>query len=147
MPRKFVVAAAAKRGVGIVANFASREEGSLFVQQSGQGAKDAALSLPAQSEQNEIMARKYCVDNLGDYGVVIADDAGKNCSATAKLGDQIIAQFVLYAPILKTLLGKRTAAEFAECPRETHSKKPPGSGYFWIIRPGGKGTDRADLAG
>ena len=92
------LAAPADRGVGIVVNLAAGDVRQLCVKQRGQGAQDAALGLPAQSEQNEIMARKNGVDDLGHYGVVIADDAGKNGAASAKLDDQVVAHFVFHAP-------------------------------------------------
>ena len=55
--------------------------GSLRIEQRGERAQDAALRLPAQSQQNEIMPRKNCVDDLRHHRIVITDDAGKNRAA------------------------------------------------------------------
>ena len=47
------------------------------VEQGGEGAEDARLGLAAEAEQDEVVAGEDGVDELGDDGVVVADDAGE----------------------------------------------------------------------
>jgi len=53
-----VAAPAADRGVRIVVNLASGDVRHLRVEQGRQGAQDAAFSLSAEAEQNEIVPRQ-----------------------------------------------------------------------------------------
>ena len=59
-------------------DFASGDAGQVLVEQSAQGAKDAALGLSAQTEENEIVAREDGINNLRGHGIVVADNAGEN---------------------------------------------------------------------
>ena len=121
-----VAAAAANRSVGIVVNLATGNVRRLRIEQRGQSAQDAALGLAAQSQQNEIMARKNGVDDLRHDRVVVSDDAGENRAALPEFRDQVVAHFVLHAPGTQPLFAKRTVAQFAERPRQTHDEQPPG---------------------
>ena len=79
--RNQFAAAPADRRVRIVVNLAAGDVGHLRIEQRGQGAQDAALGLAAQSQQNEIVARKNRIDDLRHDRVVISDDAGENGAA------------------------------------------------------------------
>ena len=61
-----------------------RDDGICSVEQRCQRANDAALGLPAQSEQNKIMPRENSVDDLRHDRVVIADDAREKLLARAQ---------------------------------------------------------------
>ena len=124
--RDLFPAAPANRGVGVVVNLATGDVRRLSVEQRGQGAQDAAFGLAAQSQQNEIMARKNGVDDLGHDRVVISDNAGENGAALPEFRDQVVAHFVLHAPGTQPLFAKRTLTQFAQRPRQTHDEKPPG---------------------
>ena len=80
-----VAAGAADGGVGIVVNFAALDDGDLRVHKSDQAAQDAGLRLPAQAEQNEMMARQNGVDDLRKDGVFVAVHAGKELSPFSNL--------------------------------------------------------------
>ena len=112
--RHQVAAAAADRGVRIVVNLAACDVRRPLVQQRGQHADQARLGLPAQSQQNEIVARKHGVDHLRHHGIFVSDDAGKQLLAALNLADQIVAEFVFDAAVGKFGFGKGTGAKRAE---------------------------------
>jgi hypothetical protein len=93
-----IAAPAANWGIRIVVNLAACDVWHLRIQQRGQRAQNAALGLPAQSQQNKVVARQNCIDDLWHYGVIVANDSGKNRPALAKFRGQIVTQFVLHAP-------------------------------------------------
>ncbi len=64
-------------GVGIVADLGAGDVGAGGVEQGGERAQDARFGLAAQAEQDEVVAREDGVDELGDDGVFVADDAGE----------------------------------------------------------------------
>jgi hypothetical protein len=43
------------------------------------------------------VTREDGVDNLGDYGVLVADDAGEEGIFRAEPGDEILAKLILHA--------------------------------------------------
>ena len=134
--RNLFPAAAADGRVGIVVNLATRDVRHLRIEQRRQGAQDAALGLAAQSQQNEIVARKNGVDDLRHDRVVVADDAGENRAALTEFHDQVVAHLVFHAPGTQPLFAKWTLAQFAERPRQTHDGKPPvETASARIIRP------------
>ena len=45
------------------------------IQQRRERAQDAAFRLAAQTEQNKVMARKNCIDDLRNDGIFITHDA------------------------------------------------------------------------
>ena len=90
-------------------NLAAGNVGHLRIEQRRERAQDAALGLSAQSEQDEIVARKNGVDDLRNDGVVIADDAGEDGPSSAQASNQVLAHFVLYAA------GAQTLSENAGC--------------------------------
>jgi hypothetical protein len=105
-------------------DFATGDVRNMGIEQRGQIAQDTAFGLAAQSEQNEIMTGENGVDDLRYYRVVVSHNAGKNGPALAKLGDEIVAHFVLHAPRTQPLFAEKTVAQFAERGRKTHDQNP-----------------------
>jgi hypothetical protein len=105
-------AGAADRGERIVVDFASRHDGDDLVEQRDERAEQTGLSLAAQAEQDEIMARQQRVYELWNHGVVVADDAGKEGAARAQLADQVLPDFLVHAATFHIAAFDR-APEFA----------------------------------
>ena len=110
--------------VGIVVDFAAGEIGKLGIEQRRHSAQDTAFRLPAQAEQNEIVAGKNGVDDLRHYGVVVTDYAGEDGSVTmrSKTLDQVVTQLVLHRPGARSLFGESTVAQVTKCARKTHDR-------------------------
>ena len=104
-------------------DLAARNVGHLRVEQRSQSAQDAALRLPAQSQQNEVVARKNRVDDLRHHGIVIADDARENRPTFAQPGHQVIPQLVFHMPGTQTRFREGTMAQLAKGLRNTHDRK------------------------
>jgi hypothetical protein len=62
---------------GIIVDLAASQDGNLLVEQRDQLAENAALCLAAQAEQDEVVARKDRVDQLGDHGLFVTHNAGE----------------------------------------------------------------------
>ena len=99
----------------IVVDFGTRDDGNPFVEQVGQLTDDAALGLPAQAEQDQIVPRENRVDDLRHDRLVIADDAGKDSFARAQFAQEVGAQFVFDRSGAVAAL-----SEFAEGVRQFH---------------------------
>ena len=84
-------------------NLAAGQIRRLRIEQRREGAQDAALGLTAQSQQDEIMPGKNCIDDLGHNRIVVADDAGENRAVAAQPCDQVVAHLVLHATVTHTL--------------------------------------------
>jgi len=89
-------AALAYRVVGVVADFTAGDVGETLVEQAGEGAEDAAFGLAAKAEEDEVLLGEDGVDDLRDYGVFIADDAGENGLAGLQEGDEVAAHLVFH---------------------------------------------------
>src|SRR5271156_1062462 len=107
-------ASAANRGVGIVVNFAALDHRDMRVHESHQAAQDARLRLPAQTKQNEMMARENGIDDLRQNGIVVAMHTGKKLVAPFQLAQQILAQFLAHATLRNILYRPLTAAKLTE---------------------------------
>ncbi len=98
-------------GVGVVANLGAGDVGAVRVEQSGEGAQDAGLGLAAEAEEDEVVLREDGVDDLGDDGVFVADDAGEEggfgLRGVAEFGDEVFAELVFDAA------GETGGGEFA----------------------------------
>ena len=90
----FVGAGFANRMKRIVVDLAIFDDRNVLVQQARQRPQNAALRLPAQAEQNEIMAREHRVAQLRNHRVFVADDAGENRFTLADLVNEIVAHLV-----------------------------------------------------
>ena len=78
----------------VVVDLAARDDRNLFIEQRDELAQDAALRLPAQSQQNEIVARKDGVDELRQDRLFVAQDAGKQRRAVLQQADQVLPHLV-----------------------------------------------------
>jgi len=105
---ELIAAELGDRSVGVVADFGAGDVWEIWVEEGGQGAKDARLCLSAETEEDEVVLAEDGVDDLGDDGVVVADDAreegdfivgaaGTVVSGAAKFGDEVPAQLVFDA--------------------------------------------------
>src|SRR6266478_990524 len=73
----FLAASAADRAQRVVVDLAAGDDRNFDVQQLHKTAQDAALGLPAQTQEDEIMTRKERVDDLRHNGIFVAVDAWK----------------------------------------------------------------------
>ena len=65
---------------------------------------DTTLSLTAQAEQNQIVARENRVCNLRHDGLIVADDAWKKFLARAEFAQEVSAHLVFDgAPLIIAL--------------------------------------------
>ena len=74
---------------------AAGDHGRVLVQEAGQRAQDARLGLAAQAEQDEVVPRQDRVDDPGQHGLVVADDAWKQRLVRVQAGEQVGAQLLL----------------------------------------------------
>ena len=98
---------------GIIVNLASRNDGNRVIEKFGQRAKDAALRLAAQAEQDEVVPGQNRVDDLRDDGVFVSDDAGKERGLRAEPCDQVLPDLVLHRTTLDAARGD-VASELPE---------------------------------
>jgi hypothetical protein len=99
-------------GVGVVAGFSTGYVRHCGVEQCGERAEDAGLRLATEAEEDEVVFAEDRVDDLGNDRVLVADDAGEQGLLGAELGDQVIAELVLYAA-REALGGEFAGAESA----------------------------------
>jgi hypothetical protein len=81
----------------IVVDFGAGEDGDEFVEEVGEHAEDAGFGLAAEAKEEDVMFGEEGVDDLGDDGVAVAEDAGEEVAAAAVLfefGDDVFAEFV-----------------------------------------------------
>ena len=78
---------------GVVVEFAAGNDGDLFVQQVDQGADEAGFGLAPFAQQDDVLAGEDGVFQLGNDGVVEADDAGEYGFLGADFGNQVVADF------------------------------------------------------
>ena len=78
----------------IVVNLAAGNHRDPFVEQIDEAAQNAALGLPAESEQDEIVPGENGIDELRNDGVVVADDARKERFASLQLANEVVADFL-----------------------------------------------------
>src|SRR5271163_4540128 len=107
-------AGTANRRVGIVVNFAALDHRDVRVHESHQAAQNARLGLPAQTEQNKMMARENSVDDLQQNRIVVAMHAGKKLVAIFQLAQQVLAQFLAHAALRNSFDRPLTAAKLTE---------------------------------
>ena len=91
-----VAAAPANGLVRVVVDLAALDVRDCFVQQRRQHADQPRLGLPAQSQQDEVVARQNGVDHLRHHGLLVADDAGKQRLSALELADQVAPQLILH---------------------------------------------------
>src|ERR1017187_9230976 len=131
-----LAASPADRHIRVIVDLATGDVRHLRIKQSSQSPQNSALSLAAQPEENEIMPRQDRVYDLRHHRVVIANDARKYLAAFAQPRHKIVAQFIFYPPRSESLCSKRTLAQLAESPGNTHGRTPTGKSLMPIIPPG-----------
>ena len=95
--------------VGVVVELAAVNDGDALVQQADHGANQAGFGLAALAQQDDVLAGQDGVFQLGDDGLLEADDAGKDWLFGADLGNQVAADFLAHGDGLVAAV-----AEFAE---------------------------------
>jgi hypothetical protein len=85
----------AQRRQRVVVNLAAGHDRNLFVEQVDQAAKNPALGLAAQAEQDEIVPRQNRVHQLRDDGLLVADDPWKERLAGLQLPNEIVPHLLL----------------------------------------------------
>ena len=88
----------AQRRQRVVVNLAAGHDRNLLVEQIDQAAKDPALGLAAQAEQDEVVPRQDRVHELRDDGLVVADDAREERLAGLQLPHEIVPHLLLDRP-------------------------------------------------
>src|SRR6059058_6081636 len=112
----------------VVVHFAAGEDGDLFVEQRHQLTQDAALRLPAQPEQDEVVAGEDRVHELRDHGVLVAHDAGKQGRAVLEQTDQVLPHLVLHRAMDAGVARPLAVFQFAQRGRLVHGSivnRPP----------------------
>ena len=71
-----------------------------LVEQPGDGAHQPGLALAALAEQDEVVACQQRPLDIGEHGVVEADDPGKRVLPVAQQADQVVADLRLDGPVL-----------------------------------------------
>ena len=77
-------------GERIIANFGASDVGHLLVEKRREHPDQLCFGLSAGAEQDEVMLGQDGVDDLGDDGILVADDAGKEAFAGANFGDEVL---------------------------------------------------------
>ncbi len=104
------IAAAAADGMKrIVADFAARHVGQVFIQKPGQHPDDAGLGLAAQTQQDEIVPRQHGVNDLRHHGIFVAHNAREQVLAALQLADQILPQLAFDGALAEVPLAKFAA--------------------------------------
>ena len=87
-------------GEGVVVDFGAGEDGDPFVEEFGEHAEDAGFGLAAEAEEEDVVLGEDGVDDLGDDGIAIAEDAGEEVGVAsarpprADSGDGVFSEFV-----------------------------------------------------
>ncbi len=84
-------------GKGIVVDLGTCDDGHRVVEQVDEHSQHAGLSLAAQSQKEQVVARENRVDDLGNDGLVVADNSGKQRFAASELGQQVPPHLVFDA--------------------------------------------------
>ena len=108
------VAGPADGRIGIVVDFTPCQYGQLLIEQAGEGPQDAALGLPAQPQQDEVVTREDGVDNLRNHRIVVSDDPGKKRIGLLQVADQVLPHLVLHRTVLVVLLRELALAKFSQ---------------------------------
>ena len=79
----------------VVVDLAARDDRDGLIEECRQRAQYPGFRLPAQPEQNEVVAGQEGVDELRHDRLVVADHAFEQPAALAKTGQQVVAHLVL----------------------------------------------------
>ncbi len=95
--RHQVAAPLAERPEGVVVDLAARHRGQGGIEQGGQAAEEPALGLPAQAEEDHVVAGEDRVRDLRDHRLVVAEDAGEEPLSRLELAEEVPAHLLLHA--------------------------------------------------
>ena len=98
----------------MIVNFAARDVGNFGVQQIDQAAKNAALGLSAQTEQNKIVPRKNRVHDLRNHGLFVAVNSGEERLLAFDHAEQVLAHFFFHRARGFSCIKLRTSAKLAK---------------------------------
>ncbi len=90
----------ARRSIGMIVDFATSDHRCPLVQQPHQGSDQAGLALPTFPEEDDVVPGEQSAFDLGEHGVLEADDAGEAVLAVRHPGEGVVAQFGAYGPVL-----------------------------------------------
>jgi len=90
------------------------------IEQRRQRTQQAALGLPAQSQQDEVVAGQHRIDHLRDYRILVANDAREQFLAALEATDQVLAHFVFHAACGQALLVEFGGAKGSQGCRSGH---------------------------
>src|SRR3972149_3963426 len=106
---------------GAVVSPPPRGRGPRLVEEPDEQPRHARLGLAALAEEDDVLAGEERVLDLGDAGLLVADDPGKERLAAAEPRDQVVAQLLLDGP--GDVAARRELADRAR-PRR-HATAPP----------------------
>src|SRR3984957_6754788 len=109
-----ITAGAAQRSIWVFVNLTAFHDGDLRVHEAGQAAQNSRLRLPAQTQQNEMMAREYSVDDLGDDGIVVTVEAGEKRFTLFHFLQQVFAKLLAYRAMRDFFFRPIAPAKFAK---------------------------------
>jgi hypothetical protein len=89
------LAARAHRCRRVVVDLAALDDRGPLVEQGADGAHQAGLALAALPEEDEVVAGEQGALELGQHGVVEADDAGERGLARSKSEEEVLAELGL----------------------------------------------------
>src|SRR5439155_2091741 len=107
-------------------DLASRHDRNLVVEQGDERAKETRLRLAAQSKEEEVVLRQQRVYQLRHDRLVVADDAGEERLAGAKLAAQVIAYFLVHGAARYGGIGDGAT-------QSADGGKPCGPGHLWVL--------------
>src|SRR5215469_9811779 len=109
-----LAAGTAERPVGVVVNLASFNHWDLRVHECRESAENARLRLSAQPEQDEMVPRENCVDDLRHHRVVVPMHAYEQGLAALHFAEQVLPQLLPYGPVGDALLRPLAASQLAQ---------------------------------
>ena len=125
-------AAGAHRRQRVVVDLAAGDDGDPLVEQPDQGAHQPGLALAALAEQHQVVAGEQGALELGQDGVVEADDAGEGRLARAQPVEQVLADLLLDGARgvagVAQLAQRRRAVRVAHAPTLRLPVKEPAAG-------------------
>jgi hypothetical protein len=84
------------RSEWIVVDLAPRDDGDPLVQETGELPQQATLGLAPEAQQDEVVPGQEGVDDLGENGVFVANDAGEQRLLRLQPLEEIAADFLPY---------------------------------------------------
>ena len=106
----------------IVVDLAARDDRHVLIEQLDELSENPALRLPAEAQQDEMMAREQRVHELGHDGVVVADDAREERLVQFQTLEQVGPDLVADAAAAERRLGPTAVPKLAERARRVQRR-------------------------